>query len=72
MPDVTLAEFEAIAPMRRGCWFGRLDPDRQAKVSAAHAAGYSQTTIRQVLGSWGEPAGKTAVSSHFAGRCSCA
>ena len=75
-PTPDLSEFEAIGPPNHHggkCWFTRLTEDQQAKVNAAHAAGYNYKQIQTVVNSqWGIDVGSKTIGTHLTGACSCA
>lgn len=72
MADVTLGEFaEAQIAPRRKCWYRRLTEEQQTKVNAAKDAGFSNSTISNVLGRWEIKVTPSAVARHFGRSCAC-
>lgn len=72
--DIDLSEFEA----QRGgsgprCTMSRLglDPEQQAKLTAALASTLPSSAISKVLRAWGHHVGESTVSRHRRGLCCC-
>ena len=73
MPTTDLSEFDAIAPPRViGCWYARLTPEQQQKVTDARTAGHVYPTIAKVVSGWlGSNISDRRLSEHFTGSCPC-
>ena len=68
---IDLSEFDAAAPSRSTCWHRKLSEEQQAKVDAAHAAGYGRKTIAKVVSDWGVKISSSPVGNHYSAGHEC-